>query len=99
MRHFGLDHHFGFGAFGSDHADRNLLGPIALERAVRHNGRDHSAARTWVIGDTPKDIACARAMGARCVAVATGRFTVRELEAFGADRVVESLEHLDGFPI
>lgn len=99
MRHFRLDHHFGFGAFGSDHADRNRLGPIALERARRHSGREHRVEETWVIGDTPKDIACARAMGARCLAVATGRFTMTELEAHGADRVVASLEDLEGFPI
>lgn len=91
MRHFGLSQHFPFGAYGCDHADRNLLGPIALERARGHAGREFTAAETWVIGDTPKDIACARAMGARCLAVATGQFSAAALEEYGADRVVESL--------
>lgn len=94
MRHFGLDRHFGFGAYGCDHADRNLLGPVALERAARHAGRSYLPAETVVIGDTPKDIACARAIGAPCVAVATGRFTVDELRIAGADRVVATLEEL-----
>lgn len=94
MRHFGLDRHFGFGAYGCDHADRNLLGPVALERAARHAGRAFLPAETLVIGDTPKDIACARAMGAPCVAVATGRFTGEELRIAGADRVVATLEEL-----
>lgn len=91
MRHFGLDRHFAFGAYGCDHADRNLLGPVALERAARHAGRAFAPAETLVIGDTPKDIACARALGAPCLAVATGAFTVEALRAAGADRVVASL--------
>jgi phosphoglycolate phosphatase-like HAD superfamily hydrolase len=91
VRHFGLDSHFPFGAYGSDHADRNRLGPIALERAAAHSGRSFSPEETWIIGDTPKDIACARAIGAKCLAVATGRFSAAELTACGADRVVESL--------
>lgn len=92
MRHFGLARHFPFGAYGCDHADRNQLGPIALERAARHTGRTFTAAETWVIGDTPKDIACAHAIGARCLAVATGQFSTAALEAHGADQVVESLD-------
>ncbi|RYD34846.1 MAG: HAD family hydrolase [Verrucomicrobiaceae bacterium] len=91
MRHFGLAHHFPFGAYGCDHADRNLLGPIALERAFQHAARPFLPAETWVIGDTPKDIACAHAIGARCLAVATGRYTVSELSAAGADVVVPSM--------
>lgn len=92
VRHYGLDAYFAFGAYGSDHSDRNRLGPIALERAAAHAGRTFLAAETWIIGDTPKDIACAKAIGARCLAVATGRFTVRELADFGADEVVASLD-------
>jgi phosphoglycolate phosphatase-like HAD superfamily hydrolase len=91
MRHFGLASHFPFGAYGCDHADRNLLGPVALARASAHSGRSFSAQETWVIGDTPKDIACAHAIGARCLAVATGQFSAESLEAHRADRVVESL--------
>ena len=92
MRHFGLEAYFPFGAYGCDHADRNLLGPIALERATAHSSRTFSADEVWVIGDTPKDIACARAIGARCLAVATGRFSQEELTACGADIVVGSLK-------
>ena len=91
MRHFGLAGYFGFGAYGCDHADRNRLGAIALERAAVHAGRNFTAAETWVIGDTPKDIACAHAIGARCLAVATGQFSAAALESHGADQVVESL--------
>ena len=97
MRHFQLDHHFPFGAYGSDHADRNQLGHIALERAHTHTGKRFQPEEIWVIGDTPKDIACAHAIGARCLAVATGRFTVEELTAFGADHTVESLDRISNW--
>jgi len=92
MRHFGLHAHFAFGAYGCDHADRNLLGPVALQRAAVHAGRDFTAEETLVIGDTPKDVACARAMGARCLAVATGHFNAEQLRECGADFVVERLD-------
>lgn len=92
MRHYGLDRHFGFGAYGCDHADRNLLGPVALERAALHAGREFSPEETLVIGDTPKDVACAKAMGARCLAVATGKFSAEQLRACGADMVVQGLD-------
>ena len=73
-------------------SDRNRLGPIALTRAAAHAGRNFTTEETWVIGDTPKDIACAHAMGARCLAVSTGRFTAAELQVHRPDRVVESLD-------
>lgn len=92
MRHYGLQQHFPFGAYGDDHADRNLLGPVALSRAALHHGKLFDPAKALVIGDTPKDIACAHAMGARCLAVATGSFSVDSLKASGADRVVATLE-------
>lgn len=91
LRHYGLSQHFKFGAYGSDRADRNLLGHIALERALAFTGLKYDPKHTLVIGDTPKDIACAHAMGARCLAVATGRFTAAELEDAGADWVLGSL--------
>ncbi|TAG10444.1 MAG: HAD family hydrolase [Verrucomicrobia bacterium] len=92
VRHFGVAHHFHFGAYGCDEADRNLLGPIALQRANQTKGKIHSAADTWVIGDTPKDVLCAKAMGARCLAVTTGYFSQDVLLAAGADIAVDSLE-------
>lgn len=94
MRHFGLDRYFAFGAYGCDHADRNRLGPVALERAARHAGHGFTPSEALVIGDTPKDVACARALGSPCVAVATGGFSRSELAAAGATRVVETLHEL-----
>ncbi|MFM2198401.1 MAG: hypothetical protein RLZZ505_1833 [Verrucomicrobiota bacterium] len=94
LRHYRLDHHFCFGAYGSDRADRNLLGRIALERALAHTGHAYSADRTLVIGDTPKDIACAHAIGAKCIAVATGQFNADQLESAGADWVIGGLREI-----
>jgi phosphoglycolate phosphatase len=77
----------GQGAFGSDAEDRELLPPIARARAG-----DWPRERTVVIGDTPRDIACARADGLRVVAVATGPFTVEQLA--DADAVVDGADAL-----
>lgn len=70
----------GQGAFGSDGEDRAGLPAIARRRGGR-DGVSHPRERTVVIGDTPRDIACARADGVRCLAVATGRFSEAELAA------------------
>jgi phosphoglycolate phosphatase-like HAD superfamily hydrolase len=85
----GVGHYFppGQGGFGSDSEDRSALPPIARERAGR-NGVSHPRDETIVIGDTPRDIACARADGVRCLAVATGPFATAELadaDAVAAD--------------
>jgi len=94
LRHYGLGHHFTFGAYGSDRADRNQLGSIALERALAITGRTYHPELTLVIGDTPKDIACAHAIGSKCLAVATGKFSADQLEKAGADWVLGSLREL-----
>ena len=68
----------GHGAFGSDSEDRAELPAIARHRAARA-GVPFPREHTIVIGDTPRDIACARADGVRCVAVATGQYGIDEL--------------------
>lgn len=85
------------GAFGSDDEDRTLLPAIARERAgaaAGADGRPHPREQTVVIGDTPRDIACAHADDVRCIAVATGRFSADELEAAGANAVAASAREL-----
>jgi len=89
---FGLNRYFPVGAFGSDCADRNRLGPVALERARRHYGRDFLPAHTWFIGDTHHDIHAARACGARVIAVATGSYSRDSLQEFLPDHCLEHLE-------
>lgn len=86
----GLFHHFIDGGFGCDHHDRNELGPVALKRMQDATGMTFAPEDVIVIGDTPKDIRCAEAFGARCLAVATGQYSVEELSALKPWRVVES---------
>lgn len=89
--HYELTRYFPIevGAYGDDHHDRNELGPVALKRAHSIYGMAFDAEQSVVIGDTPKDIACGKAMGAATLAVATGRFSVDDLQACGADLAVE----------
>lgn len=91
LGHFGLWDRFSFGAFGDDHDDRNALVPVALSRARAAGIVRPPADRVVVIGDTPLDIACARAHGARAVAVATGSYSREDLRDAGADVVVDTL--------
>lgn len=79
------------GAYGSDRFDREELVPVALERAERIRGLRFEPGDVWIIGDTPRDLACARAGGARCLLVATGRIGYEELSAMPADAVLEDL--------
>ena len=95
LEYFALWHRFSFGAFGDDHVDRRALVPIALERARAAGHPAASAAEVVIIGDTPLDVDCALAHGARVIGVATGHFSSRELETAGAGLVVESLEEID----
>ena len=86
---FGILGHFAWGTFGEEGPDRDSLARLAVSRAADRHGV--TPERCVVVGDTEWDIACARAAGARCVAVATGGCTRAELEAHGADLVVDSL--------
>ena len=94
---YGLDGVFGFGAFGDDHHDRNKLGPVAIDRAEHHLGKRFEPSRVFIIGDTPKDIRCARACGAWAIAVATGGFTIEQLAEHSPDVIFENFEDTDGF--
>ncbi|MCL6543326.1 MAG: haloacid dehalogenase-like hydrolase, partial [Roseiflexus sp.] len=82
---------FEIGAYGSDSPRRIDLTPIAAARAARRYGRVFAGADIVVVGDTPNDIACARAVGARAVAVATGPFGVEELRTHAPDVVLPDL--------
>jgi len=81
----GLLPHFRVGAYGSDAADRARLPAVAALRAETLAGRTISPEGVVIIGDTPLDIACARAFGARAVSVATGGHRVEELAAHEPD--------------
>lgn len=79
-------------AYGSDHWDRNQLGFLAMKRASEKRDLEFVPEQVTVIGDTPKDIACAKACGARALAVATGGFGSESLASHDPERVISSLE-------
>ena len=87
----GLNRHFGFGGYGSDHGDRAQLIAIGADRGAARLGVPRAECRVVVIGDTPKDIAAAQAIGAECIAVATGSFSVAALAAAGATFALANL--------
>jgi phosphoglycolate phosphatase-like HAD superfamily hydrolase len=70
---------------------RDHLPGVALERYAAATAREAERGLTWIVGDTPHDVRCARAHGLRCLAVATGRFGESDLASAGADRVVSDL--------
>jgi len=86
----GLWDRFAFGAFGDEAPRREDLGPVALEKA-RRLGHAFTGPDCVVVGDAPQDVACALALGARIVAVATGRTSAGRLAEAGADVVLPDL--------
>jgi phosphoglycolate phosphatase len=86
---------FELGAYGTDKADRTCLVPVSRQRLRLRFGQDIDAADIVVVGDTPRDIACARAGGARVVAVASGHFSRAELETYQPDVVLDDLVDTD----
>lgn len=97
LQHFDLWRYFPCGAFGEDAEDRNLLVPIAVERARSHGAHVPAAERVIVVGDTPLDVACAIASGALAVGVATGPADVPTLRRSGAHEVFEDLADTEAF--
>ena len=94
---FGLDRWLDLdvGAYGSDDHDRNKLVPIALAKLASQRAPAPGPGDVWVVGDTPRDLECARAGGARCLLVGTGRFRTEELRALGPDAAVDDLADVD----
>lgn len=90
---FGLMPHLDLrlGAYGNDAYERTDLARFALVRAERHLGGRYGGSDAVIVGDTPRDVATARAVGARAVAVATGTATLAELVAAGADVALPDL--------
>jgi phosphoglycolate phosphatase len=97
LERFDLWRYFRCGAFGDDAPDRNALVPVALDRATACGLPRFAPTDVIVVSDTPHDVACALAVGAVPVGVATGNFTTDELRACGAAVVFETLEDAEGF--
>ena len=95
LTHYGVWDFFEFGAFADDHHDRNELGKFARARALERHGEEFPPSRIYVIGDTPKDIECGRAIGACTVAIATGHYSAAELKDHSPDFLFEDLSDTD----
>jgi phosphoglycolate phosphatase-like HAD superfamily hydrolase len=95
LEYFDLWRYFPCGAFGDGAHDRNGLLKTALENVRACGGPNVSPEDAVIIGDTPLDVAVAKAGGARSIAVATGSYSVDALRATGADVVFEDLTDVD----
>lgn len=91
LDYFDLWRYFPCGAFGDDAPDRNGLLPKAIAAIQSRGGPEVGPSQVVVVGDTPLDVACAVASGARSLAVATGGYDADALRASGADMVMEDL--------
>ena len=91
LRQFDLHGHFVLGAFGDDHADRNEIARLALDRIRASLPEEVAIRRVVLVGDTPLDVAAAKAIGAQAIAVGTGKFDLAALGAAGADHVLATL--------
>jgi phosphoglycolate phosphatase len=94
LRHAGLWNHFQTGAFADDHEDRDQIAAIARRRGARLLKRRLPDDQVLVIGDTPLDIRCARAIRAKILAVATGGHTLAELDRHQPDWAVADLRQI-----
>ncbi len=97
LSHYHLYHHFVIGGFGDHHFDRDDVAREALAEVHRHLNGKADPTRIWVIGDTPLDIRCARAIGARVIAVTTGWHSHEELAAAEPDLLLRDLADHDPF--
>lgn len=91
----GLWHRFRFGVFGDEASRREELGPVALSRARATTGIAFTGSDCVIVGDARQDVACGHAIGARVVAVATGKTPGAALSAAGADVVLPDFGDLD----
>jgi phosphoglycolate phosphatase-like HAD superfamily hydrolase len=91
LNHFDLHEHFACGGYGDHHDSRDDVAREALADVQRHLGLGVEPSRVWVIGDTPHDVSCARAIGANAVAVLTGWHGRDELARHGPDLLLDDL--------
>lgn len=99
LRHHQLWNFFETGAFGCEHADRNEIARIAHRRGRKMFGQALSGEQILVIGDTVRDIECAQAIGARCLAVATGGGSFEELRRHSPTWTVRDLSAVSAHEI
>lgn len=97
LKHYGLDHFFAFGGFGDRHPERNRVAREALESVQRRLGPAATGDRICVIGDTPLDVRCARAIGAKAIAVCTGGPSREALAGENPDLLLDDFRSQDAW--
>ncbi len=95
LEHYDIFHFFRFGGYGDAHHHRDDVARLAHAAACDFLNGSVNADRLWVIGDTPADVQCGRAIGAKVLAVATGIHTIDELKAAQPDELRHSLADHD----
>ncbi|MFW6171232.1 MAG: HAD family hydrolase [Planctomycetota bacterium] len=95
LEHYELMHYFSFGGYGDAHADRDQVAHEALAACRRYWDGYARSEPVWVVGDTPLDIQCARAIGAKGVAVATGWHDYKSLEDAQPDLLLHDLRETE----
>ena len=94
LAYYGLWEYFHFGGFGDLHTDRNEVAAAALAAAEAHIQQPVDQCEVWVVGDTPRDVQCARSIGAKVIAVATGIHPLEELADSNPDLLVPDLSDI-----
>jgi phosphoglycolate phosphatase-like HAD superfamily hydrolase len=94
LSHYGLWEEFTFGAFADDHEERDRIAAAAHQRASQLHKRELRGEEIIVVGDTPHDIRCGRAIGAKVLAVATGGSKFEEIKAHAPDWCVKDLREV-----
>ncbi len=98
LEHFEIDHHFGFGGFGDNHFERDdVAGEALAEIHQRYPDENVQPHNVWVIGDTPADVQCGRAIGANVIAVGTGFCEREDLIASSPDHFFEDFSVVKDF--
>lgn len=92
VEQIGIRSYFIFGAFGNMAYTRNDLVPIAYKNLIHATHGNYQLTDMVIIGDTPRDIACAHANGIQAFCVATGTYSEEELKKADADVVIPTLE-------
>lgn len=92
---FGLNRYFEFGGFASDAEDRAEIARVARDRGLARAAGPVEPRDVLVIGDTPRDVACGKAIGATTVAVATGPHTTAQLAEHSPDWLFEDFTALE----
>jgi phosphoglycolate phosphatase len=91
LNHFGLSHYFQGGGFGDHHPLRDDVARAARQNVETELGKALDPDKLWIVGDTPADIQCGRAIGAQVLAVCTGGSTREELAQAAPDLLVDDL--------